>query len=273
MSRIEYDPIKDRFARFIRSHRFLRTLFYEILDLFFLRSWYIRKLLKVYGAEFDKKGPWKLLDAGCGFGQYDRFILSHFKNVKVTSVDVKEDYLEDCRRYFNNEIQKKRIQFKKVDLLSFDQTAVYDFTICVDVLEHITEDRKVIANIHKALKPGGYFLMHSPSVYSEEDAGDEDSFVGEHARTGYSKQQIGEKLEKAGFKPVKIEYTYGEKGHFAWKLLIKYPMLWMNRWKLFALPLMAVWYIFTLPVGLILMKLDMQDKNEKGTGIFALVRK
>ncbi len=273
MSKIQYDPIKDRFARFIRNHRFLRSLFYELLDLFFLRSWYMRKFIKIYGAEFDEKGRWRMLDAGCGFGQYDRFILSHFKNVLVASVDVKEDYLEDCRRYFNNEIQAGRIRFKNADLLNFDETAAYNFTICIDVLEHIEEDRKVIANIYNVLKAGGYFLMHSPSVYSKQDAGDEDSFVGEHARMGYSKQQIREKLESAGFKPVKIEYTYGQKGHFAWKMLIKYPMLWMNRWKFIALPFMAIWYIFTLPFGLILMKLDMHGENKKGTGIYALAQK
>ncbi len=273
MSRIKYDPIKDRFARLIKKRYFLRTLFYKILDIFFLRSWYVRKILKEFGYKFDKKGRWNLLDAGCGFGQYDRFMLSHFKNVHVTSVDVKEDYLNDCRAYFKDEIEANRIEFNKADLLTLDETEAYDFIVCVDVLEHITEDEKVIANLCHALKPGGYFLMHSPSVFSEEDAGDEESFVGEHARTGYSKQQIGEKIENAGLEPVKIEYTYGPKGHLAWKLLIQYPMLWMNKIKLWALPLMAIWYIFTLPVGLILMRLDLSDQNKKGTGAYCLAKK
>lgn len=273
MSRIEYDPIKDRFAQIIEGHHFLRTIFYKLLDLFFLRSWYIRKILRTYGAAFDDKGNWKLLDAGCGFGQYDRFILSHFKNVHVSSVDVKKDYLDDCRTYFKREISEQRITFNQANLLNFDETGEYDFIICVDVLEHIEEDEKVIANLHKALKPGGYFLMHSPSIYSEEDAGEEESFVGEHARTGYSKQQIREKTENAGLTSVEIEYTYGSKGHFAWKLLIQYPMLWMNKIKLWALPIMLIWYIFTLPVGLILMGLDIHDENEKGTGVYALAKK
>jgi hypothetical protein len=80
-------------------------------------------------------------------------------------------------------------------------------------------------------------------------------------------------LESAGLSQVEIEYTYGEKGHRAWELLIKYPMLWMNRYKLWVLPLIAIYYLFTLPYGLLLMKQDMKDKNEKGTGIYALARK
>src|SRR5690625_812450 len=97
MSRIAYDPVKDRFAAIIRKSRGLRTLFYGLLDLFFLRSWYVRRVLKKHASPLDDQGPWKLLDAGSGFGQYDRFILRQFSNVQVRAVDVKADYLDDCR--------------------------------------------------------------------------------------------------------------------------------------------------------------------------------
>lgn len=187
MSKIAYDPVKDRFAGIIRNSRWLRRLFYFFLDLFFLRSWHIRRILKNRGSQFDEKGEWKLLDAGCGFGQYDRFILSKFNNVNVHSVDVKEDYLEDNRHYFQDEIKKKRIQFYEADLLGFSSDIKFDFIICIDVLEHIENDVNVMKNLQKCLKDGGYFLMHSPSHYSEEDADEDDSFVGEHARPGYSK--------------------------------------------------------------------------------------
>lgn len=273
MSRIAYDPVKDRFATIIRNSHFLRTLFYTLLDLFFLRSWYVRKKVRTYAAGLDRRGEWALLDAGCGFGQYDRFILREFDRVSVTSVDVKKDYLQDCRHYFSEEIAAGRIRFEYADLLALEESPRFDFAICIDVLEHITEDVQVMKNIHNALKPGAYFMMHSPSVYSEEDAGDDESFVDEHARVGYSVRDISGKLQQAGFEPVEVAYTYGTKGHFAWQLLIKYPMLWMNKIKLWALPLMAIWYLVTLPVGLILMGLDMRDENEKGTGVYAIARK
>lgn len=273
MSRIAYDPVKDRFANIIRRFRFLRTLFYKLLDLFFLRSWYVRDILRSYGSEIDRKGHWKLLDAGSGFGQYDRFILREFDNVQVKAIDVKAGYLEDSRRYFEKEMQQGRIDFQQQDLLQINYDEDFNFAICIDVLEHIEDDRKVMQNIHNALAPSGYFLMHSPSIYSEEDADGDDSFVDEHARIGYSKDDIKEKLESAGFDIQEIAYTYGPKGHLAWELLIKYPMLWLTKIKLWALPLMAVYYIFTLPVGVVLMYLDMSDKNEKGTGIYALGQK
>lgn len=273
MSRIAYDPVKDRFASIIRRFPFLRTIFYKLLDLFFLRSWYMRKLLGEYASDIDQKGKWELLDAGSGFGQYDRFILQSFPNVQVKAIDVKADYLKDSRIYFEEEVRRGRISFQQEDLLELDYTNAFNFAICIDVMEHIEEDRKAISNICNSLKPGGYFLMHSPSVYSEGDAGDDDSFVDEHARVGYSPEDLRDKLKESGFTPVEIAFTYGKKGHLAWELLIKYPMLWLNKIKLWALPFMAVYYIFTLPIGLILMKLDVREHNEKGTGIYALARK
>ncbi len=273
MSRIAYDPVKDRFAQIIRRFRFLRTLFYKVLDLFFLRSWYIRRILRRYGSEIDAKGDWRLLDAGSGFGQYDRFILQEFNNVNVQAVDVKKDYLEDSRRYFEREIDAGRITFKKEDLLGIDYEDLFDFAICVDVLEHIEEDEKVIQNINRSLQSGGYFLMHSPSIYSEEDADGDESFVDEHARPGYSKSDIRDKLEKSGFTVLDVAYTYGTKGHLAWELIIKYPMLWLNKIKLWALPVMAIYYIPVLPLSLTLMALDIRDENERGAGIYALAQK
>ncbi|WP_445665908.1 class I SAM-dependent methyltransferase [Fodinibius sp. AD559] len=273
MSRIAYDPVKDRFAQIIRRFRFLRTLFYKILDLFFLRSWYIRKILRQYGSHLDADGEWRLLDAGSGFGQYDRFILQEFDNVKVQALDVKKDYLEDSRAYFEREIKAGRITFHQEDLLELDYENIFDFVICVDVLEHIEEDEMVMENICRSLQGNGYFLMHSPSIYSEEDADGDESFVDEHARPGYSKRGIREKLKNSGFTVLDVAYTYGAKGHLAWELIIKYPMLWLNKIKLWALPIMAIYYIPILPLSLLLMALDIRDNNERGAGIYALAQK
>ncbi|MDX1638683.1 MAG: class I SAM-dependent methyltransferase [Balneolaceae bacterium] len=273
MSKIAYDPVKDRFAAIIRRSSFLRTLFYKLLDLFFLRSWYVRKLIREYARPFDNRGEWHLLDAGTGFGQYDRFLLTSFDNIRIEGIDVKRDYIEDCRDYFRDQIRRDKIRFKKRDLLDIEYQEEFDFTICIDVLEHITEDEKAIANLARALKPGGYFLMHSPSHHSEQDAGGEDSFVGEHARTGYAKEDITAKIERAGLEPVEVNYTYGKPGHVAWVMLIKQPMLLLNTINLWALPLLALYYLPVLPLSLLLMRLDMVGANDWGTGIYALARK
>lgn len=259
------------FAGFIRRSHLLRRVFYFILDLFFLRSWHIRRELKKTGKQLDKKRVWKLLDAGCGFGQYDRFLLSQFKNVRVTSIDVKEDYLEDCKFYFQDEIERKRIEFITRDLLSSGGLGEreFDYVICIDVLEHIEQDMEAMINMVRSLKPGGFFLMHSPSHYSSGDADEEDSFVGEHARAGYSKQEITVKMQEAGLTLKRARYTYGRFGHFAWRLSVKVPLIWFNKMGMSAgLPLI-VYYPLVMPLCLILNFLDLHVDNKKGNGVFA----
>ncbi|HEY6437060.1 MAG TPA: hypothetical protein VIY47_10755, partial [Ignavibacteriaceae bacterium] len=68
-----YDPIKNIFASTIRKFPVLRILFYKILDLIFLRSWYVRKELKEIRKNFGDKNI-SIYDAGSGFGQYTYFM-------------------------------------------------------------------------------------------------------------------------------------------------------------------------------------------------------
>lgn len=273
MSKIEYDPVKDKFSTIIKDSRVLRRFFYFLLDLFFLRSWHIRRVIEQTADPIDRRGEWNLLDAGCGFGQYDRFILNRFDNVKVDSVDVKEDYLRDNEHYFSDEIRRDRIRFYPADLLQFDSDQSFDMAICIDVLEHIEEDVRVMKNISKGLKQDGYFLMHSPSHYSEEDGDEEDSFVGEHARPGYSKEEISKKLKQAGLKPEIVHYTYGFWGHKAWILSVKWPMIGFNKLGIFAVIPLLIYYPVVMPFCLLMNLADLYTNNEKGNGIYALARR
>ncbi len=273
MSKIAYDPVKDKFAGIIRRSRLLRKLFYIALDLFFLRSWHVRGVVKNLGITvFDDEDP-AILDAGNGFGQYDRFLLKTFPSSKIKAVDVKQDYLDDCRFYFKDAISKGKISFEEADLLKFDEPENYELVLCVDVLEHIEEDVLVMKNILKSMKPGGYFVMHSPSIYAEDDAGDDEFFVDEHARPGYEKSDLAKRLLDAGLEPVEIRYTYGLPGHTAWVMLIKYPMLLINRVGFISVFLLPFYYLITFLPGMLLHYFDLGKDHDAGTGIIAVARK
>ncbi len=266
MSQIAYDPVKDRFAAYIKRSRPLRRIFYFLLDLFFLRGWNVRRRLR---AELATRPNAVIFDAGCGFGQYDRFLLAGFPSVTIHAVDVKQDYLEACRHYYAADIASGRITFAEADLTKDTFAAEYDLVLCVDVLEHIEEDVLVMATLRKALKPGGVMIMHSPSHLAEDDADGDEFFVGEHARPGYSRDDLHTKLTTAGFSSTDIRYTYGTLGHFAWEILIKWPMLWLTRSFVFVIVL-PFWYAITLLPGLALMAIDVRQSNETGTGILGV---
>jgi SAM-dependent methyltransferase len=273
MSKIAYDPVKDSFASIIRNSKRLRRFFYFLLDLFFLRSWHIRRVLKKHASKMNKMGEWYLLDAGSGFGQYDRYLLDTFSKVKIDSVDVKTQYLSDNQHFFEKDIEKGKISFEEADLLTFSSEKLYDFIICIDVLEHIEEDERVIKNLSHTLREGGLFLMHSPSHYSEEDADEDDTFVGEHARTGYSKEDIEKKLMEADMLPLKTHYTYGRWGRLSWILTVKWPMILFTKFGMIAALILIFYYPLVLPFGLLMNCIDLYTKNTKGNGIYAIAKK
>jgi len=274
MSQIAYDPVKDKFARIIRNSRFLRTLFYFMLDMLFLRSWHVKRTLKkLKQGRLKGQKSWKILDAGCGFGQYDRFLLKLLPEAVIDAVDVKEEYLEDCKLYYKEELNKGRIVFRKADLLTFDEKSKYDFILCVDVLEHIKDDLEVMHRLNQALKPDGYLLMHSPSHLAKHDAGDDEFFVDEHARVGYSREELADRFHDTGYDPVKIQYTYGKWGHAAWVMLIKWPMLALIKIGFLSLIVLPFWYALVLLPSLLFMRLDLHSGNPDGTGILGLAQK
>ena len=69
-----------------------------------------------------------------------------------------------------------------------------------DVLEHIDDDEAVIAEVGKALRPGGGFLMSVPQHPSLWSPQDEHAF---HVRR-YTAAELRRKVEAAGFEVVRM---------------------------------------------------------------------
>ena len=267
-----YDPVKNIFAKVIRRLPLFRILFYEILDLMFLRSWYVRRELKKLRSRFGKS-QMEIYDAGSGFGQYTYFMSKKMMPSIIFSVDVKEDWINDCKDFFGSR-KINNVSFATEDLTNINHQNRFDLIVCVDVMEHIKDDVKVFNNFFAGLKDGGYLLINSPSIYGGSDVhhDEDESFIGEHARDGYSKEDLEAKLHPIGFKTYSSKYTYGFWGDKAWRLGIKYPMILLNVSKLFLIVL-PVYYLLTLPFTLLIMVLDFSSVNKTGSGINFIAKK
>ncbi len=269
---MNYDPIKNVFASLIKKFPFLRITFYKILDLFFLRSWYVRRELKKLRRNFDDREI-EVYDAGTGFGQYSYFMSKKLNPINILSVDVKENWVQDAEEFFNK-VGAPNVKFKTEDLLQINHENKFDLILCVDVMEHIANDVKVFQNFYGALKKNGYLLINSPSIFGGSDVHSEEdkSFIGEHTRVGYSKEDLENKLHPLGFKTYKSQYTYGFWGDKAWRLGIKYPMMILNISKLFFI-ILPIYYLVTFPFIFFMMYLDYISWNKIGSGINLIVRK
>lgn len=269
---MHYDPVKNIFARIIKKYPFLRIIFYKILDLMFLRSWYVRRELKKIRKTFGEK-KMNIFDAGSGYGQYTYFMSKKLQPCEIYSVDVKSDWINDCRDFFTSQ-KISNVAFEVEDLTNIKHTHKFDLIVCVDVMEHITDDVKVFDNYYNALKSDGYLLVNTPSIYGGSDVHEEDdeSFIGEHARDGYSKEDLESKLHPIGFKTYQSKYTYGFWGDKAWRLGIKYPIMMVNISKLL-LFILPIYYLVTFPFAFLMMLIDFNSNNKVGSGINFIAKK
>ncbi len=269
---MNYDPVKNIFAQVLKKFPFLRILFYKILDLMFLRSWYVRRELKVLRKKLGYKKI-SIYDAGSGYGQYSYFMSKHLQPCEIYSVDVKEDWIKDNKEFFASQ-KINSVSFGIEDLTAITHNDRFDLIVCVDVMEHIPDDVKVFQNYSNALKKDGYLLINTPSVYggSEVYHDEDESFVGEHARSGYSKEDFESKLHPLGFTTIQSKYTYGFWGNLAWRLGIKYPIMMVNISKLLLIAL-PLYYLVTFPFTFIMMLIDFNSDNRIGSGINFIAKK
>jgi hypothetical protein len=141
-------------------------------------------------------------------------------------------------------------------------------------MEHIEDDEKVFGNFFNAIRENGSLIISTPSDKGGSDvhSENEDSFIGEHVRDGYSMKDITEKLTRAGFGKINVSYTYGLPGTISWRLSMKYPIKMLNTSYLFFIVL-PFWYLIFFPVSLILNYFDLIISHKEGTGLLVIARK
>ena len=271
---MKYDPIKDRLGRFFSRHPLLHRLFFGVLNLLFLRAWYVRREVRRLMDSVPPGQRVRVLDAGTGFGQYAYFVAKNVPQAHIRAVDVKQEYLDRARQFVDQTPQAAQVEWAIDDLTDLQSEGPFDLILSVDVMEHIAEDRAVFGHFEHVLSPGGHVIINTPSDQGGSDVQEDsdESFIGEHVRDGYNLQDLEGKLRDAGLEPVRSLYTYGEYGSTAWRWLIKRPMQMLGTtWA--SIVILPLYYLAALPIGLFLNAKDVAHDNETGTGVLVVARK
>lgn len=93
----------------------------------------------------------RILDLGCGTGEYTHYYGFHNKTVGIDLQNV----VQKC---FNN------FKFLKDDAtnLSFPDNT-FDLIVSFDVIEHVKQDKKMLKEIYRVLKINGQLLLGTPN--------------------------------------------------------------------------------------------------------------
>lgn len=269
---MDYDPVKSRLARLFLRQPWMKRLMFLLARQAFLREREVRRALRNLSAAGLK--PERVLDAGTGYGQYALALRDCFPAAGVLSVDINPAcvaQLKDlCRRG-----GLAGVETRVADLLELELEQPVDLVLNVDVVEHIQDDRRVFRRFQQALRPGGLLLLHTPAVAEgmpEESISGGAHSVGEHAREGYTRAMLRERLAQAGLEEIWLRSTYGVAGGLAWRLGVRGPMraLALGSW---TLPLVLLWLCAViLPVRL-LNEIDLRGHREQGGCLLVLARR
>lgn len=110
---------------------------------------YRNKMDFVRGNLTKLKGK-RILDLGCGFGEY--LELCRGMGLEAWGLDLDSYALKNQRGVVRADAE--RIPFK---------SRSFDIVICTDMLEHVSDDKRVIGEVKRLLKKGGVFILSVPS--------------------------------------------------------------------------------------------------------------
>ncbi len=82
-----------------------------------------------------------ILDLGCGPGQFAEFVAAHMPSAKYVGLDFSRIAIAHARQRCPNYLFEKR----ELPISSFDGLPCFDTVVCTEVLEHVENDREILA--------------------------------------------------------------------------------------------------------------------------------
>lgn len=213
----------------------------------------------------------RILDAGCGTGDFSFYVAERFPKAKICAYDINKNAIEQ-----NKKIQKDHgilnIAFYEQDLLKLEEKETYDLVFSIGTLIYFSkeETKHILQNLLSALKKGGFLYLDLPQedfleinffptswypmyykALKEENSGDLFSF-----------EEIQVLLQEIGCTLVFTNKSFSYLGKFAWE----FDNFFRERkW-------LKIRYFF-LPILKLLARLDAITKHKKGCCFVLLAQK
>jgi glycosyltransferase involved in cell wall biosynthesis len=158
--------------------------------------------------------PWlgqRVLEIGSGIGSFTRYLTGRDL---ILATELNPRYLRILKNTFERHAQ---VEVMPLDLTDFDPAPLaarhLDTILCLNVLEHVADDRAALRRLRASLAPGGRLLLLVPA--HEALYGAIDRAIDHHRR--YERAGLVAKLEEAGFRVETTDF-FNRLGVIGWYL-------------------------------------------------------
>lgn len=138
---------------------------FKIIDRNNITYWFIIRLIEQSVPNLNQK---LILDIGCGVGTIGFFLVK--QGAVVLGLDVSKRAIE-LAKHTQIANQFESIKFAQIDISDADDSnasfkrlsSKFDLIICTEVLEHVTEDKRLLIECRKLLKSSGVIVITTQS--------------------------------------------------------------------------------------------------------------
>jgi len=117
----------------------------------------IKKRMAILSRHLTRPGE-RFLDCGCGPGDYLQ-LLGEKLGIDAFGIEYEQAVVDSIQ---SDSFLKARVSQGDLQNLNYaDQT--WNHAMLNEVLEHVADERKVLREIHRILKPGGLLFVFSPN--------------------------------------------------------------------------------------------------------------
>lgn len=111
--------------------------------------------------ELDLKNQDKILEVGCGNGYYLNLLNKSELNLTLVGIDNDSRALKDAKKF----VKEDRVKLILTDAsqLPFKDN-IFDAVIISEVIEHVTDEQKVLSEIYRVLKPKGVLVLTTCNI-------------------------------------------------------------------------------------------------------------
>jgi SAM-dependent methyltransferase len=191
-------------------------------------------------ARTSRPGPVRTLDAGSGNGAFAMYAAVNGNDATALS-DAGPTQARAQRR--TRKLGLDGVAFRVGDLRELDRFAdelgQFDQVFCLEVIEHILDDHKLLRDLARVVRPGGRLLLTTPYLRHRRFYGETISEVedGHHVRVGYTHAEMDRLLAEAGFRPESHAFLSGVVSQTGFNLMYRLDRVYPHLGWVVTLPL------------------------------------